>query len=153
MSEASTESEAESDRRSEDESGSDSEESEESKESEDEDNDSNEADDVEEDSASIPLIATIKETIDTMMMLSSRMDASRGRLRGRFPPGIAPPTTPQKNVIEPQPNELSREEALSSVSVNLVAPYHNTPHDDELTGVWAGAPHVAAALRTLLLDD
>jgi hypothetical protein len=109
----------------------------ESEESSDDEEEDDEEEDDENDESPIenpqPATATMKATVDTLVMLSSRMDACRGRLLGRFPPGsknppAETPTPPARTHIEP-------------------------PVEPPTADAWAGAPHVAAALRTLLLDN
>jgi len=88
--------------------------------------------------------ATLKATVDALFHLSERMDASRGRLRARFP----------VSRVEPAPPPIPSPLLPATPAVTLVDPYlHSTraPADD-LDG-WASAPHVAAALRTLLGQD
>jgi hypothetical protein len=113
---------------------------------------SDDGEDIEEE----PDAISIKETLDTLMELSGRMDAAKGRLQARFPPQLPsaaqpPPLASPPPPLPPQQDQIS--------GVTLLDPYRHSNGESSsaangqvYNGDWAAAPHIAAALRTLLLD-
>lgn len=93
---------------------------------------------------------SIQETVDTLQELSRRMDTTRARLQNQFPRMKAPEKKTAK-VAQPPPAPPSE----ATPRLTLLDPYRHSVGgvDDALGGDWATAPHVAAALRTLLLDQ
>jgi hypothetical protein len=98
-------------------------------------------------------VISLKATLDTLMELSGRIDAAKGRLQARYPPQPPTAAAPLPPPVLPPPEARS--------SVTLLDPYRHSnagvssapaASGDVHTGDWAAAPHVAAALRTLLLD-
>lgn len=114
-----------------------------------------EGSDVGEDKEETPGTVSIKETLDTLMELSGRMDAAKGRLQARFPPQL--PAVAQPPPLASPPPLPPHQEQRSGVT--LLDPYRHANEETSsaangqvYAGDWAAAPHIAAALRTLLLD-
>mmetsp|Transcript_32328 Transcript_32328/g.37936 ORF Transcript_32328/g.37936 Transcript_32328/m.37936 type:complete len:184 (+) Transcript_32328:58-609(+) len=126
--------------------------------------------DVSEGEEEISPKASIQETMDIMNALINHMDGCKGRMLKRFP---IIDNKPNNNAEEPIPvtkkdmKEVIKENRieppipidLPKTNVTIFDPYqhsHNSSTqrqlESTLTNEWESAPHVAEALKTLLLD-